>query len=117
MAENIVKLVKTQRGAVKIYRNGYTYVKNRPGSEKIYWKCESRKCSANIITNVFTDIETLAVLSCSGEHNHEGMYVCISDDCVGTKCYSYRAIVTAKIFSFLFQVFQSVLMLLIASMF
>lgn len=78
MSENIkIQLFKSQRGGVKVVLNGFTYVKATQCKDKIYWRCElykseSYQCHSNLITNKFTDVESLSVISCSGQHSHEG---------------------------------------------
>lgn len=74
MSEDNLHLFKTQKGGLKVQRNGFAYMKNRQCGNKVYWYCEALnnsmyKCRARLIT--LTEGESLSVLSSSGEHNHE----------------------------------------------
>ena len=48
----VVEILQTIFGSVKIAMNGFTYVKNKHGPNgRIYWRCESRDCLGSCTTD------------------------------------------------------------------
>lgn len=77
MTEYNISVVPSQKGALKLHINGFTFTKNRQTVDKFYWDCEFKvnklhKCKSRVITNAFSEVGCATVLSFSGEHNHEG---------------------------------------------
>jgi hypothetical protein len=60
---------KTQKGRDLLMLNGYSYTLNKEAKVQYYWRCETRFCSATLITtkNLITGIHSISTI---GEIHH-----------------------------------------------
>ncbi|CAF1493613.1 unnamed protein product [Rotaria sp. Silwood1] len=64
-----INFSKTQKGRDLLMMNGYSYTLNKETKVQHYWRCETRLCSATLITtrNLITDIHSISSV---GEIHH-----------------------------------------------
>lgn len=66
-----LKIMRGQRGKIKIVNDGFSFIKNKSIKDKIYWNCSQakfHKCKARIITGM-SIMDDYKVTESS--HNHQ----------------------------------------------
>jgi hypothetical protein len=65
----IINFSKTQKGRDLLMLNGYSYTLNKEAKVQYYWRCETRFCSATLITtrNLITGVHSISTV---GEIHH-----------------------------------------------
>ncbi|XP_052864883.1 modifier of mdg4-like isoform X17 [Anopheles cruzii] len=68
-----VSYIVGQRGCLLLLVNGFRFVKNRTGNDKIYWVCAkkgSTLCRARVVTTSVCPYTVPTLLQSTGNHNH-----------------------------------------------
>ena len=62
--DDIINFSKTQKGRDLLMINGYSYTLNKETKAQYYWRCETRFCSATLITtrNLITGIHSISTV-------------------------------------------------------